>query len=66
MAGKERLISQETTRKLEIGGVIAGLIGIVVALASPRAGMLLEAGGFGTAAVAGGYDIYQYMKNRKK
>lgn len=56
----ERLISQETTRKAEIGGALAWLTGILLKMP-----LLPEVG----AIVGGGaliYDVYEYTKNKKK
>ena len=59
MAERERLISKETTRRIEWGGVIAGLIGWIAGIG------VLELGGFAAAGGAAVYDIFVAGKDKK-
>jgi hypothetical protein len=54
----ERLVSPETTKKVEIGGVIAGLLGMVSGLAALELGFVAAGG-----AVI--YDMYEHRKGKK-
>ena len=56
----ERLVSKETTRNIEIGGIVAGLIGLITGIAA------LEVGGLAAAGGAAVYDIYQARKGKNK
>lgn len=58
MAEKERFISKETTRNMEWGGIIAGLIGLISGIGA------LELGGFAVAGGAVIYDMYEARKNK--
>jgi hypothetical protein len=55
----ERFISKEATRRVEIGGVIAGIIGLITGIAA------LEIGGLAAAGGAAVYDIYEARKEKK-